>query len=97
MLHTWRVVLQLDPNAIGFFDYVAIGDDVTFGIDDYSRTKRALANWPIITIAKETIKKITEGIVLIVPRILSSSTSARLNGGFGVDIDHGRFERLGNL
>ena len=62
------IVLQFDAYAICLFDHVAVGQDISLGINDHARTERALADRALITAAlsaEETIEEIIERIVII--------------------------------
>ena len=36
MLHARRIIFETDPNAIRLLHYVAVGNDVSLGVDDHA-------------------------------------------------------------
>src|SRR5208337_1199455 len=114
--HGRGIVHQLDADAIGLLHHVGIGDDVAFGIDNDSRTQRALAqiiaargarNLSLATLsplpAKEAIQEVLHGIIVAAVFIgrawslLAALAVWVLDGGFGIDVDHGRFKLARDL
>src|SRR5882724_10364986 len=107
MEHAWRIIVQLDANAVSFLNHVAIGDDVALGINHNSGAERALTNGPA---ARTTTTGTTEKPVKeIVERILivgtagssagSSTTTAlrSLDSRFGIDVDHAGLKLFRNI
>ena len=67
VLHARRIVLQLHANAISFIHHVAVGDDVSLGIDNDTGTQRTLAHTfrpaALSTLsAKELVEEVLERI-----------------------------------
>src|SRR5512142_24225 len=105
----FRIVHELDADAVRPADYVPIGQDVAFGIDDNTGAERALADALVTTVAtrttralpaKEPVEEILERIVLVV--IAGRGTHAPatvriLNRGFSIDVYDRRFNLLGHL
>src|SRR5579871_578636 len=44
VLNAWGIVLEANADAIGFFDDVTVGKNVTLRIDDHSGTQRAFTD-----------------------------------------------------
>src|SRR5207248_8266456 len=76
-----RIIHQLDPNPIRFFDHMTVGDDESLRIYDYSRTQRTFshatairksghcASRPLTALAarsEETIKEIFKRIIVVI-------------------------------
>src|SRR5215470_2939414 len=113
MLNARRVILESYADAVGLLDDVAVGNDVSLGIDQNSGSQRTLLDvaatgTTLSTLAsKEAVKEIvkwaaaaTVRIVVFIPRARTRPAALPvriLDGGFSVDVDHGGFERLGNL
>src|SRR5271169_3879112 len=96
VLHSGRIILQPDSNAIGFLDHMAIGDDIALGIHYDSRTQRVLTDGAItLRASKEAVKEIIEGVLLLPLLVFLIATTAAavriLDGGFGVDVYHRGF------
>src|SRR5215469_14896723 len=99
---TGGIVLELNPDPVRLLDHVAVGDDVSFGIDDYARAQRALAQRPLLSTlsAEEAVKKVVKwtsapaAFVVIAAR--GAPAMRVLDGRFGIDVDHARFELLGD-
>src|SRR5215469_5479462 len=100
---TGGIVLELYPDPVRLLDHVAVGHDVSLGIDDYARAKRALAQRPLLSTlsTEEAVKKVVKwtsapaAFVVIAAR--GAPAMRVLYGRFGIDVDHARFELLGDL
>ena len=104
MLHARRIVLQADADAIGLVDDMAVGDDVTFGVDDYARTEGALTNIgaavraahaALATLAAEEAVEevihtaVATAAIVIIGALGTATPVGILDGGFGVDVYDG--------
>src|ERR1700677_1144636 len=104
VLHTWRIILQTHADPVGFFDHMAIGNDVALGIDDYARSKRTLANRSIAIgsalpalSTEEAVEKIvhtavapTAAAFFVIIGSLAAAPVWILNSRFCIDVDHAR-------
>ncbi len=99
--HSRRIIQQLHADAVGFFDYVAVGDNVALGIDDDARSQRMLANGTAALLAaEEFVEEVVEGILVIGLVGIPTRVPAMrilLDGRFGIDVDHARLQLLGDL
>src|SRR5215469_14311857 len=97
MLHARGVILQAHANSVCLLDHMPVGNDISLAVDDHARSQRVLANRPaVVGIAEKLVEKIPKWIVFVIP--LSGATAhERLDGRVGVDVDHRRFQRLGDL
>src|SRR5208282_2188050 len=108
---TLQLAQQLHTNAIRLLDYVAVGDDVTFGIHNHAGAERMLADGAHVTAlaalaAEELVKEILEGGVFIAAALILvwvgvdvgiAPPMRVLNRRLGIDVDYARLELLGNL
>ena len=87
----WGFIPQLDANAIGLFDYVAVGHDVALGIHDHAGTERALADGACVRAAltalaaEELVEKILERGVVIAIALNSGGRARRADCAGGED------------
>src|ERR1700691_6403732 len=80
-------ILKLNADAVCLFDNVAVGDDVAFGIDNHTRTKRALtdgAGFGAILAAEKFVKEILEGRGVAAVVLVGSGAGARVGAAAGV-------------
>src|SRR5579863_5219265 len=102
MQNAFGLALDLYPDAVGFFDYVAIGNNVSLGIHDDAGAERALTQGagsrtalPALA-AEEAVKEIVERVLVLIVGISTPAVWV-LDGGFSINVDDGGFELLGNL
>ena len=101
MEHAWRIIVQLDSNAVSLLDHMAVGHNIAFGINQHSRTEGALTNGAATRAtttraAEKPVKEIVERILIVrtvraVRTATGRSTAAtlwRLDSRFGIDVDH---------
>ena len=94
--------MQSHANPIRFLDYVAVRDDVAFGVNNDAGTQRALANraTPRATLSawttEKSVEKIVERIGVIVIRNAASSARS-LDRGLGINVDDTGLELFGYL
>ena len=108
MQHPRRIVLQLHPNPVRLLHHVAVGDDVALGIHNHARaqgtladragpaTRTALAALSALA-AEKAVKEVVKGIGIIIAIGSAAAPAGRLDGGFGVDVDHAGLKLLGDL
>src|SRR2546427_12295971 len=102
MEHAWRIIVQLDSNAVSLLNHVAVGNAVALGVNHNSGTQRALTNrtanrTTTTGAAEEPVKEIIERILVVrtVRRPTRSSAETQLrscDSGFGIDADHARLQ-----
>ena len=66
MLHARRIILQPHTNAVRLLHHVAIGDNVSLGIDDHARAQRTLPNRGVALAtlpAEEAVKEVIHAAV----------------------------------
>src|SRR5208283_5592555 len=95
VLHAGRIILEAHPDAIGPFDHMPVGDDVSLGIDNHARTERALAHGAFALakriLAAGTTEEMIEEIVhaaSVVIILVAAAPVYLLDGRFGVDVNH---------
>src|SRR5690242_12388033 len=100
-----RIILQPDPNPVRLLHHVAVGNDITFGIDDHPGTQRAFANCSAsrtslaslsALTSEKPVKEVVKGVPLIIIGAAAPSALG-LDGGFGVDVHYRGLELLGYL
>src|SRR5882672_1147319 len=95
----------MDADAVGFFDDVAVGENVALRVNNYAGTQRTLADGTRIgatltTLAAEEVVKgaaVGVGVVVIVAGGAAQVAVWILNRRFGVDVHNRGLELLGNL
>src|SRR5258706_244340 len=99
----------MDSDAVGMLNDVAVGKDRALGIDDDAGAEGTVADGtgigdglpPLAT--EEAVKKVVEGaavrvcVVVIIARRAAQVAVRILDRGFGVDVDHGGLQLLGDL
>src|SRR3954471_17696814 len=100
------LILRFDPDAVGFFDHVPVGNDVATRVDNHARSQGALADIGAIgsaLTAEKLVEEILKAAVVVALitgvslRIARPAPARRLNGRFGVDVDNTRLDLLGDL
>src|SRR5882672_2374751 len=99
----------MDADAVGFFDDVAVGENVALRVNNYAGTQRTLADGPgigatLTTLAtEEAVKEVVKGaavgvgVVVIVAGGAAQVAVRILDGALGVDVHDRGLELLGNL
>ena len=105
-----RLTHQADADTVGFVHHVEVGDNVAAGADNHAGAERlrghiSAARRSAVTtlwsLAEETVEPILHSTIaaLVAGTGLRGNAHAAmwvLDGGFGVDVDHGGFDRLGH-
>src|SRR3954464_8560124 len=100
------LILQLDPDAVGFFDHVPVGNDVATRVDNHARSQGALADIGAVgstLTAEKFVKEILKAAVVVALiagvslRVARPAPPRRLNRRFGIDVDYTRLDLLGDL
>ncbi len=94
--HAWRIRVDSDPDAVGLFDHVAIGDDVALGIHDHAGSQRTFADGTLVSAlaAEETVEEIVKGILLVASVLIRTAAAAAwlsLDRGLRVDVNDAGF------
>ncbi len=102
----------MDADPVGFFDDVAVGEDVAFGIDKDAGAQRTLPDRPRIgatltalaaLATEEAVEEVVEGaaigvgVVVVISGGASQVAVRILHRALGINVDDGRLKLLGNL
>src|SRR5271165_580752 len=108
VLHARRIFLEAHANAVRLFDDVAVGDDVSLGVNHNARTERTLTDGAIVGglagRAEEVVEEIIHATAATTAVVLIFFVAARsaapavnvLDGRFSVDVHDAGAELLGN-
>ena len=107
MQYAWRIIVELDSNAVSLLNHVAVSHNVTLGINQNSRTERALTNGPATRAtttgtSEKPVKEIVERILVVGTAGSSAGSSTTtalrsLDSRFGVDVDHAGLKLFRNI